>query len=107
MKKIVTPFVLVTVLILSPAIAPALEMSDCDIGRTVYIDELIDIEAKVIKKDYSDNTVKVKLNSGETRWVKPSDLMGRFGKEVEDYAEEKIVDFVFGCLFGDTCKKSN
>lgn len=106
MKKIIYTFYLALTLTILPSTSSALDMSDCNIGRTVYIDKLIDIEAEVVERDYSDNTVKVKTNNGETRWVKPSDLMGTFGKKVEDYAEEKAIDFIFGCLFGDTCKSS-
>ncbi|HIP11968.1 MAG TPA: hypothetical protein EYG73_04515 [Arcobacter sp.] len=86
----------------------AFNMDDCSEGRTVYIDELIDLEAVIIKCDYSDDTIKVRLDKDDkTKWVKPSELMGSVGKEVEDYFEEKAIDFVLGCLFGDTCKDKN
>ncbi len=96
---------LVLIILLSVS-ANALSMDDCYEGRTVYIDEVFDIEVTVVTRDYSDNTVKVRLNNGDTRWVKISGLMGRFGKEVEDYVEEKARDFIMDCFFGDGCKKN-
>lgn len=94
-----------TIVIILPIFGYALDMDDCYKGRTVYIDEVFDIEATVVKRDYSDDTVKVRLNSGETRWVKPSDLMGSFGKEVEDELEDIAIDFFMDCFFGDGCQK--
>lgn len=83
----------------------ALNMDDCSVGRTVYIDNLIDRETIIEKCDYSDDTIKVRLNNGETKWLKPSELMSPATKKVEDYLEEKAVDFLVGCLFGDTCQE--
>ena len=103
MKKI---FNVLSVLVVLTISISAFNMDDCSEGRTVYIDELIDVEAVIVRCDYSDDTIKIRLDkNNETKWVKPSELMGKVGKEVEDYFEEKVADFVLGCLFGDTCKE--
>ena len=99
--------VCVFIISLIPIAAYALSVDECTSGRTVYIDKLFDIEAIVIKNDYSDDTCYVRLNNGDTKWVKASDLMGVFGKKVEDWVEEKAADFILGCLFGDKCKSTS
>ena len=105
MKKIFNVF---GILVLLSIYTSAFNMDDCSEGRTVYIDELFDLEAVIVKCDYSDDTIKVRLDKDDTtKWVKPSELMGTVGKEVEDYFEEKAIDFVLGCLFGNTCSEKN
>jgi len=102
-KKVILGLILII-----PMFINAFNMDDCREGRTVYIDELFDLEAVVLRCDYSDDTIKVRLDKDDTtKWVKPSELMTSAGKEVEDYFEEKAADFIFGCLFGDTCKEKN
>ena len=107
MLKIQRVALVLLVFLISSSVAMALDMEDCRPGRTVYIDELFDKEVKILKRDYSDNTVKVKLKNGSTRWVKPSKLMSSLGKEVEDYIEEQAADFLIKCFFGDACQNSN
>jgi hypothetical protein len=80
-------------------------MDDCKIGSKVYIDNIIDIEARVVDKDYSNNMVKVQLDSGKTKWVKISNLMSPLGKKVEDKIEEKVRDVIFDWIFSDKKEK--
>lgn len=106
MKSYIGSVFISIVLVLIPGIASALTMDDCNIGRTVYVDEFFDKEATVLERDYSDNTVKIQLSDGTTQWIKPSKLMGEFGKQFEDFVEEKAADFILDCIFGDACNKS-
>jgi len=84
----------------------ALTMDECRPGKTVYIDRFVNIEAKIIKRDYSDYTVKVrKIDSGKREWVKPSELMGYISGAIGNKVQEQAVDFMPNCFFGDTCKE--
>jgi len=80
--------ILVQLILVFPLILSAMDMDDCKIGDTVYIDDWIDKEVKVIDKDYNDKTIKVKTSNGDKKWVKVSELMTKTGKAWEDAGED-------------------
>jgi len=80
------------ILLILPIFSIAFSMDSCSVGKTVYIDDWHDKEVIIQECDYSDNTIKVKDLSGNIKWVKPSELLGKFGKEVEDFFEDILID---------------
>ena len=75
-----------------PVSLVAFTMDSCSVGKTVYIDDWHDKEVIIKECDYSDNTIKIKDLEGNTKWVKPSELLGRFGKGVEDFFEDILIN---------------
>ena len=90
---------MILILILSFTLK-AFVMDDCKVGRVVYIDDWHDEKVVIKRCDYSDNTIKVKDSDGDTKWVKPSELMGEFGKFVEDQAEDILLEGLENILKG-------
>ncbi len=85
--------VIVVISVFCSNIVYALDMKDCYIGRKVYVNEFIDKEAKIIDRDTYYNKVKVKLDDGTIRWVKPSLLMSEFHNAVDDYVKDQAWEF--------------
>jgi hypothetical protein len=84
--------------VLLPICSYGFVMDDCVVGKTVYIDDWYDEEVVIKQCDYSDNTIKVKDLRGNSKWVKPSELMGAFAREVENAGENMLIEFVAKAL---------
>lgn len=74
--------------------ASAIDFDNAEVGDTVYIDTWIDDEkVTVVEKDYSDSTIKVKRDNGDTVWKKPDELMSPLVKKAEDFVEDEMIEF--------------
>ena len=101
MKKIVFAAAISGVLLATTGVSHALDFSDVRTGATLYIDGtyVFDRRVTVIRKDHSDRTVLVRTSSGETKWVRPSDLITREWQEVKSgiqkEAGKKLLQWIF------------
>jgi hypothetical protein len=71
--------------------ASALEMGDISTGSEVCEDGFFNSNAIVIKKDYNDNTVRIRLlRNNEEKWIKISDLVGKDYCQFENKVQESF-----------------
>lgn len=102
---------LIFYLVFFPIVVFALDMDECNIGDSVYIDEFFSNKKVVITdKNNNNNTVQVKFPNGEKKWIAPSELItewGNAGDQLMQFAAIAGAEWVYEKINEDSKKSGN